>query len=99
MVTPSKERRVHFSWGNVSLEEGSFLKCPYWWHGVNLPVNNGEDHGERIFLFKEPRVTFRISLSAAELKVQMQKDLCLSLLGGMSGLGNRCQASFAGRFM
>lgn len=93
-------RRGYISWGNVNLqEEGSILKCPYWQHGVSLSIRGGEGHGEKIFPFKEPRVTFRIGPSAAELKAQMQRDLCLSLPEGMSGLGNRCQASFAGRFM
>lgn len=62
------------SWGNVNLKEDPFLKCPYWEHVVSLYVKEGEDHGERIFPFKEPRVTSRIGPSAAEMKAQIQKD-------------------------
>lgn len=50
-------------------------------HGVSLSLKDGEGHGERVFPFKEPRVTFRIDPNAAELEAQMQSDVCLSLLG------------------
>lgn len=63
-----------------------------------MSIKDGEDHGEKIFSFKEPIMTFR--------KDQVRKS-CRHRCKGIyaspcqvlkSGLGNMCLLSFAGKF-